>query len=109
MMTAAGIGCWLAALTIQYRDIRSVAGFLVQVWMYASPVVYPLSIVPKAYRPLYLLNPMAGVIEGFRSVLVGTTPVPTLALAMAGVVASLLFISGTMYFRHMEQVFADVA
>ena len=66
-MTAAGIGCWLAALNIHYRDVKYIVPFLVQIWMYAAPVVYPLSIVPEKYRTIYSLNPMVGVIESFRS------------------------------------------
>ena len=109
MMIAAGVGCWLGALTLQYRDIRNVAGFVVQLWMYASPVVYPLSLVPEAYRPLYLLNPMVGIIEGFRSVLLGTTPTPWTEIAVSVSVGALLLGTGVLYFRRLEQTFADVA
>lgn len=109
MMTACGIGCWLAALAVQYRDIRNVAGFLIQLWLYACPIVYPLSMVPQFYRPLYILNPMVGVVEGFRSALLGTTALPWTAIAVAGVVSVLLLATGLVYFRRMEQTFADVA
>jgi lipopolysaccharide transport system permease protein len=109
MMVAAGVGCWLGALSLQYRDIRTLSALLVQLWMYASPIVYPLSLVPDAYRPLYVLNPMVGIIEGFRSVLVGTTPLPVGPIAVSAVVGALLFASGVLYFCRMEQTFADVA
>jgi lipopolysaccharide transport system permease protein len=109
MMTAAGVGCWLGALALQYRDVRNVAAFLVQLWMYVSPVVYPLSLVPEAARPIYLLNPMVGVIEGFRASLLGTAPVPWPAIAVSAAVSALLLVTGLIYFRGMEQTFADVA
>ena len=107
--TSAGVGYWLAALNIQYRDFRHVTPFLLQVWMYASPIVYPLSIVPPQYRVAYSLNPMVGVIEGFRSVLLRTSPLswPLIAVSAAG--GALLLASGALYYRHMERVFADVA
>jgi lipopolysaccharide transport system permease protein len=109
MMTAAGIGCWLAALNVQYRDVRQVTPFLVQVWMYATPIVYPLSLVPEAFRPLYALNPMAGVVTGFRAVLLGTGPVPWDVVLIGLGASAALLAAGTLYFRHTERVFADVA
>lgn len=109
MLTAAGVGCWLAALNIQYRDVKHVTPFLVQVWMYASPIVYPMSLVPERYRGVYALNPMAGIVEGFRAVLLGTGAVawPTIGLSLA--VGTVLFVTGSLYFRRTERVFADVA
>jgi lipopolysaccharide transport system permease protein len=109
MMTALGVGCALAALNIQYRDFRQIAVFLVQVWMYASPIVYPLSMVPARFRVAYSLNPMVGVISGFRAVLLeqGTVPWMTILLGMA--TSAVLLSVGMMYFRHTERVFADVA
>jgi lipopolysaccharide transport system permease protein len=109
MLTSAGVGCWLAALNIQYRDVKHVTPFLVQVWMYASPIVYPMSLVPERYRAVYALNPMAGIVEGFRSVLLGTGAVawPTIGLSLA--VGAVLFVTGSFYFRRTERVFADVA
>jgi lipopolysaccharide transport system permease protein len=109
MTTAVGVGCWLAALTIQYRDFRHVTPFLLQVWMYASPIVYPLSLVPPAYRGVYALNPMVGVIEGFRSVLLGTSALSWPLIAISATGAAVLLASGVLYYRHMERVFADVA
>ena len=108
-MTAAGVGAWLAALNIQYRDVKHLVPFLGQIWMYASPVVYPVSLVPERYRVFYALNPMAGIIEGFRVALLGTGPVPTRMLAVSAAVVVILFASGAMYFRRTERLFADVA
>jgi len=109
MLTALGLGMGLAALAVQYRDISYSLGFVVQLLMYLSPVVYPASIVPDQFRLLYGLNPMAGVIEGFRSALLGTNPMPWDLLAMGTPVALLLALGGMFYFRRMEQIFADVA
>ncbi|MCC2667555.1 MAG: Polysaccharide transporter permease protein [Armatimonadetes bacterium] len=109
MMTAAGVGCWLAALNVQYRDVKYVTPLLIQVWMYGSPIVYPLSLVPERFRPFYALNPMAGIIEGFRSSLLGTRSVEPWIVAVSLAMAAVLWISGTLYFRRTEAVFADVA
>jgi lipopolysaccharide transport system permease protein len=108
-MAAAGVGCWLAALNIQYRDIRYVVPFLVQVWMYASPIVYPTSLVPEEYRMLYGLNPMVGVIDGLRSTLLGTGSVDWSTVGMSMLSSACLFITGALYFRRTERIFADVA
>lgn len=109
VLTAAGVGCWFAALNIQYRDVKYVIPFLVQVWMYASPIVYPMSLVPVKYRAIYALNPMAGVMEGFRSALLGTNAIAWGTIGISLAVGVALFISGAVYFRHTERVFADVA
>jgi len=108
MLTASGMGMWLTALAIQYRDINYAIGFGVQLLMYAAPVVYPASSVPEQYRLLYGLFPMAGVIEGFRSALLGTNPMPWDLLAVGCGVAIFVFITGALYFRRMERIFADV-
>jgi lipopolysaccharide transport system permease protein len=108
MMTAAGVGCWLAALQVQYRDVRPITGFAVQIWMYAAPVVYPLSLVPERFQTLYMLNPLVGVVEGFRAVLLDAQPVNWPALGLAVVVSFILFFSGLLFFRRMEDRFADV-
>ncbi|MEW6405398.1 MAG: ABC transporter permease [Chloroflexota bacterium] len=108
MLTATGAGMWLTALAVQYRDINYATGFIVQLLMYAAPVVYPASSVPEQYRLLYGLFPMAGVIEGFRSALLGTNPMPWDLLGVGSVVAVLLFVTGALYFRRMERIFADV-
>lgn len=109
MLTAAGVGCWFAALNIQYRDVKYIIPFLVQVWMYASPIVYPMSIVPEKYRAIYALNPMAGVLEGFRSALLGTNSIAWRTIGVSLAAGLALFVSGAVYFRHTERVFADVA
>jgi lipopolysaccharide transport system permease protein len=109
MLTAAGVGFWLSALNIQYRDVKYVVPFLLQLWMYASPVVYSLSLVPPPYRLAYSLNPMVGAVAGFRSALLGTGgPTVTEFGASLGV-ACLVFAGGAAYFRRTERVFADVA
>jgi lipopolysaccharide transport system permease protein len=108
MATAAGMGMWLTALSVQYRDIKYAMGFLVQLLMYAAPVVYPASAVPEQFRLLYSLFPMAGVIEGFRSALLGTHPMPWDMIAVGSISALIIFISGAAYFRRMERIFADV-
>ncbi|HET7321922.1 MAG TPA: ABC transporter permease [Longimicrobiaceae bacterium] len=109
MLTAAGMGCWLSALNIQYRDVKYVIPFLVQVWMYASPIVYPMSMVPEKYRAIYALNPMAGVVEGFRSALLGTNAVAWSTIGVSLTAGLVLFLSGAAYFRRTERIFADVA
>ena len=108
MFTASGVGMFLAALNAQYRDIRYTLQFLVQFWMFASPVVYPVSLIPEKYRLIYAINPMAGVIEGFRSALLGTTVFPTQMVLVSIVVSIVVFITGALYFRQTERYFADV-
>lgn len=108
IMTAAGMGMWLTALSVQYRDINYAMSFAVQLLMYAAPVVYPASAVPDRFRLLYGLNPMAGVIEGFRSALLGTNPMPWDLLVPGTIMALLILVSGALYFRRMERIFADV-
>ena len=108
MLTAGGMGMWLTALSVQYRDINYAMGFVVQLLMYAAPVVYPASAVPQQFRLLYSLFPMAGVIEGFRSALLGTVPMPWDMIAVGALSALIIAFSGTLYFRRMEGIFADV-
>ncbi|MFZ2414788.1 MAG: ABC transporter permease [Minisyncoccia bacterium] len=107
LATSLGIGLWLSALNVRYRDFQYTIPFLVQLGLFASPVVYPASLVPEPVRFLYGLNPMAGVIEGFRWALLGTQVPGAMILVSVGVVAVLL-ISGAFYFRRMEQYYADV-
>jgi lipopolysaccharide transport system permease protein len=109
VLTAAGIGMWLSALSVQYRDVRFAMNFLTQILMYAAPVVWPASLIPEQYRLLYALYPMVGVIEGFRAALLGTTPMPWDLILVGTVSAVVIAISGMFYFRRMERVFADVA
>jgi lipopolysaccharide transport system permease protein len=108
MLTAFGIGCGLAALDVQYRDVKHVIPFALQVWMYASPVVYSISSVPRRFHALYLLNPMAGILAAFRAVLLGTGRIEWTAVAMSLAVSLLLCAGGVLYFRHRERIFADV-
>lgn len=107
MLAASGTGMFLAALNSKYRDIRYTIPFLVQLWMFASPVVYPASMLPEKYRFIYALNPMAGVIEGFRSALLGTVAFPTQMLLVSTAVSLGLFIIGALYFKQTERFFAD--
>lgn len=107
MMTSLAVGLWLSATNVRYRDVGHMVGFLVQLWMYASPVVYPSTLLPERFRALYGLNPMAGVIEGFRWALLGTNP-PSSLLAVSVIVVAALLVSGAFYFRRMEKIFADV-
>jgi len=109
MLTASGMGMWLTAMSIQYRDINYAMSFFVQLLMYAAPVVYPASNVPEQFRLLYGCFPMASVIEGFRSILLQTNPIPWDLIGMGSIISTLLFISGAFYFRRMEKYFADVA
>ena len=108
VLTALGVGLWLSALNAMYRDVRYVLPFLVQVWMFASPVAYPSSLVPVKWRWLYGLNPMAGVIEGFRWSLVGQGEAPGRLLLGSAVVVVLVFLSGVAYFQRMESTIADI-
>jgi len=108
MLTASGIGMWLTAMSVQYRDVNYAIGFIVQLLMFAAPVVYPASAVPEKFRLLYGLFPMAGVIEGFRSALLGTNPMPWDLIAVGTASALLIALSGLWYFRRMERTFADV-
>ncbi len=108
IMTALGVGLWLSALNVQYRDVRYTITFLVQVWLFATPVAYPSSIIPAKWRALYGLNPMAGVVEGFRWALLGKSESPGPLLWVSVCVVLLLLVGGLYYFRRMEQQFADI-
>jgi lipopolysaccharide transport system permease protein len=109
ILTASGVGMWLTAMAIQYRDVKYALSFGVRILMYASPVVYAASEVPGRFRLLYGLNPMAGVIEGFRAALLGTRGMPWDLLAVGTASAMVIFLTGALYFKRMERVFADVA
>src|SRR6266550_1146180 len=108
VMTALGVGLWLSALNVKYRDVRYTINFLIQFWLFATPVAYPSSIVPAKWRALYGLNPMAGVVEGFRWALLGKQEAPGAMLWVSVAVVILILIGGLYYFRRMEQQFADV-
>ncbi len=119
MLTAAvGVGLWLTALAIQYRDVKYATTFMVQLMMFASPVIYPVSGIPDRYvlgdltvnpQHIYALNPMAGVIEGFRCSLLGTSNIPWTMIGIGSVSAMFVAVTGVMFFRHKERIFADVA
>jgi lipopolysaccharide transport system permease protein len=108
VMTAFGVGLWLSAMNAIYRDVRYVLPFLVQFWMFASPVAYPSSLVPVRWRGLYGLNPMTGVIESFRWALTGRGEQPNIMLAASAAMVLLLVVGGLIYFRKMESTIADV-
>ena len=107
-MCSVGVGLWLSALNVQYRDIRYAIPFLIQIWMFLSPVIYPVSMVPERYQWLLSLNPMGGVIKAFRASLLGHQPIDWHLLGISTVVILVLFASGLSYFRRMERTFADV-
>jgi len=109
VVTALGAGLWLSAMNVQYRDVRYAVPFLAQLWMFATPVAYPSSLLQEPWRTLYGINPMVGVVEGFRWALLGTGRPPGATLAVSSTVALLVLISGAYYFRRSEIVFADVA
>jgi lipopolysaccharide transport system permease protein len=106
--TAVGTGFWLAALSARYRDVRHTIPFLTQLWLFVTPVAYPSSLVPEAWRPLYGINPMVGVVDGFRWALLGVETGPGPALVVSVGVVAVLLIGGALYFRRMETTFADV-
>lgn len=108
VVLSVSLGSLFTALAIQYRDVRHGISFLVQGMMYASPVVYPVSIIPDKYRLIYGLNPMAGVIEGFRSALLGSTPMPWDLIIVGTIVTLVLAVIGLTYFKFTERIFADV-
>jgi len=109
VLTASGLGAWLSAMAIQYRDVKHASEFALQLLMYAAPVVWPVSLIPHKYRLVYGLYPMAGVIEGFRAALIGSKPMPWDLILMGSLSALAIAFTGSMYFRRMERVFADVA
>ncbi|HKH91918.1 MAG TPA: ABC transporter permease [Gemmatimonadaceae bacterium] len=108
LATALGVGFWLAALNVQYRDVRYTVPFLVQLWLFATPIAYPSTLLSESWRTVYGINPMVGVVEGFRWALLGTGSRPGAMVGVSAVVALLLMVSGAVYFRRMEQTFADV-
>jgi lipopolysaccharide transport system permease protein len=107
-LAALGVGLWLAALNVRYRDVRYTVPFLIQVWLFATPIAYPSSLVPAGWRALYALNPMVGVVEGFRWALLDSAvgPGPLILVSAAATVGVL--VSGALFFRRMEATFADV-
>ena len=108
ILTAAGIGMWLTALSVRYRDIQYATGFFVQLLIYLAPVVYPASVVPQEFRTVYALFPMVGVIEGFRSAVLATNPMPWDLIVPGTVGALVIAASGLVCFRRLESTFADI-
>jgi lipopolysaccharide transport system permease protein len=108
LVTSLGAGLWLAAMNVQFRDVRYAVPFLVNAWMFATPIAYPSSLLDEPWRTLYGINPMAGVVEGFRWVLLGTGTAPGPILLVSALVAVGLLVSGAFYFRRLERTFADV-
>jgi lipopolysaccharide transport system permease protein len=103
-----GVGLWLSSLNVKYRDIRYILPFLTQFWLFATPIAYPASLLPQPWRTVYGLNPMVGVVEGFRWALLGTNSSPGWMVFVSALVAVLVLVGGAFYFRRMEKTFADI-
>ena len=108
VVTALGVGLWLSALNVQFRDVRYVLPFLVQVWLFATPIAYPSSLLSEPWRTVYGLNPMVGVVEGFRWALLGSGTAPGPMIAVSSLAAGMILVGGAYYFRRMEKMFADL-
>jgi lipopolysaccharide transport system permease protein len=108
LVTSLGVSLWLAALNVQFRDVRYTIPFLTQFWLFATPIAYPSSLLSEPWRTVYGINPMVGVVEGFRWALLGVDTAPGLIIAVSSLVAIFLLVTGTYYFRRMERTFADV-
>lgn len=108
MITALGVSLWLAAMNVQFRDVRYMIPFITQAWMFATPVAYPSSLLDEPWRTLYGLNPMVGVVEGFRWALLGTDTAPGPMIVISFLMSLVVLISGVYYFRRVEKIFADV-
>jgi lipopolysaccharide transport system permease protein len=108
LVTALGTGLWLSALNVEFRDVRYIVPFLTQFWLFATPVAYPSSLLSDPWRTLYGLNPMVSVVEGFRWALLGKPEISAQMLAASCVAASILLVTGALYFRRMERTFADI-
>ncbi|HEY4381887.1 MAG TPA: ABC transporter permease [Acidobacteriaceae bacterium] len=107
-VTALGVGLWLSALNVEYRDVRYTIPFLTQFWLFATPIAYPSSLLHEPWRTIYALNPMVGVVEGFRWALIGADTAPGPMVDASSVAAVLILVAGAFYFRKMEKTFADV-
>lgn len=108
LTTSLGVGLWLSALNVEYRDVRYIVPFITQFWMLATPIGYPSSLLQQPWRTLYGLNPMVGVAEGFRWALLGTNTAPGPIIAVSSAAAVLILVTGAFYFRRMEKTFADL-
>ena len=107
-VTSLGVGLWLSALNVQFRDVRHTVPFLVQFWLFATPIAYPSSLLSEPWRTLFGINPMVGVVEGFRWALLGTETAPGPIIIVSSLVALVLLVGGVFFFRRMEKTFADV-
>ncbi len=107
-VTSLGVGLWLSALNVQFRDVRFTIPFLTQFWLFATPIAYPSSLLDEPWRTLFGINPMVGVVEGFRWALLGTETAPGPIIVVSSLVALGLLVGGAFYFRRMEKTFADV-
>ena len=108
LITSLGVGLWLSAMNVQFRDVRYTVPFITQFWLFATPIAYPSSMMSDPWRTLYAINPMVGVVEGFRWALLDTQTAPGPIIAVSTLAALLLMMSGAYYFRRMEKTFADV-
>ncbi len=108
LITSLGVGLWLSALNVEFRDVRYVVPFLTQIWMFATPIAYPSSLLGEPWRTLYALNPMVGVVEGFRWALLGSNEAPGPIVLASALAALAILVSGAFYFRRMEKSFADM-
>jgi lipopolysaccharide transport system permease protein len=108
LATALGVGLWLSALNVQFRDVGHIIPFLTQIWLFATPIAYPSSLVPQPWRILYSLNPMVGVVDGFRWALLGTVEAPGPMIAISALIAIALLVGGAFYFVRLEKTFADM-
>ncbi len=108
LITSLGFSLWFSAMNVQFRDVRYITPFLIQFWLFATPIAYPSSMLHEPWRTLYGLNPMVGVVEGFRWALLGTKPAPGPIIIVSSAVAVVVLVSGTYYFRRLERTFADV-
>jgi lipopolysaccharide transport system permease protein len=106
--TALGVGLWLSAINVKYRDVRHTIPFLTQFWLFATPIAYSSTLLPESWRIVYALNPMVGVVEGFRWALLSTNTAPGPMILVSSLTALILFVGGAFYFRRMEKTFADV-
>jgi lipopolysaccharide transport system permease protein len=108
LITSLGVSLWLSALNVQFRDVRFILPFLTQLWLFATPIAYPSSLLSEPWRTLYGINPMVGVVEGFRWALLGSETAPGPMVIISSLAALAILISGTYYFRRLEKTFADV-
>lgn len=108
LVASLGVGLWLSALNVEYRDVRYVVPFITQFWLFVTPIAYPSSLLKEPWHTLYGLNPMVGVVEGFRWALLGTKTAPGPIIAVSSGAAVLILITGAYYFRRMEKTFADI-